>query len=84
MFQRNFTCQKYAGNIGESVEQEEKLSDEVETVRELTYLGDTVSAGGGCKTSVTVRTRCGWIMFWDCRELLYEREILSKAERDYL
>ena len=30
-FSRNFTCRKYAGNIGEAVEQEEKLCDEVET-----------------------------------------------------
>ena len=30
------------------MEQEEKLCDEVETVKELTYLGDRVSAGSGC------------------------------------
>ena len=30
----------YEGNIGEAVEQEEKLCDEVETVREFTYYGD--------------------------------------------
>ena len=29
------------------MEQEEKLCDEVETVMELTYFGDRVSAGGG-------------------------------------
>ena len=29
------------------MEQEEKSCDEVETVREFTYLGDRVSAGGG-------------------------------------
>ena len=43
------------------MEHEEMLCDEVETVRELTYLGDSVSAGGGCEAAVTVRTRCGWI-----------------------
>ena len=42
---RNFTCIKCEGNIGEIVEQEEKLCEEVETVREFTYLGDRVSAG---------------------------------------
>ena len=31
------------------MEQEEKLCDEVETVREFTYLGDRVSAGGACE-----------------------------------
>ena len=30
---RNFTCRKCEGNIGEVVEQEEKLCDEVETVQ---------------------------------------------------
>ena len=47
MFSRNFTCRKCEGNIGEAVEQEVKICDEVETVREIKYLGDSVSAGGG-------------------------------------
>ena len=33
--------------ILEAVEQEVKLCDEVGTVKEFTYLGDRVSAGGG-------------------------------------
>ena len=41
------------------MEQEEKLCDEVETVREFTYLGDRVSAGGGCEAAVSSRTRSG-------------------------
>ena len=43
---KHFTCRKCEGNIGERVEQEERLCDEVETVREFPYLGDRVSAGG--------------------------------------
>ena len=39
----NFTSE----NIGEAVQQEETLYDEVETVWVSTYLGDRVSAGGG-------------------------------------
>ena len=31
--------------------------DEVETVREFTYLGDRASAGGGREASVTARSR---------------------------
>ena len=57
-FKRNLTCRKCEGNIGEAVEEEEKLCDKVETVREITYLGDRVSASGGCKAAVTARTRC--------------------------
>ena len=56
-----FTCRKCEGNIGEAVEQEEKLCHEVEAVREFTYLGDRVSVGGGCEAAVTARTRCGWV-----------------------
>ena len=44
MFPRNLTCRKYEVSIGEAVEQEGKLCDEVETVRELTYLGDSPCA----------------------------------------
>ena len=45
------------------MEQEEKLCDEVETVKEFTYLGDKVSEGGGYEAAVIARTRCGWIKF---------------------
>ena len=44
--QRNFVCKKCEGNIGEVVEKQEKLCDEVQTVREFTYLSDKVSEGG--------------------------------------
>ena len=43
------------------MEQEVKLCEEVETVSEFTYLGDKVSAGGGCEAAVSARTRCGWV-----------------------
>ena len=33
--------------------QEEKLCGEVETVREFTYVGDSVSVGGGYEAAVT-------------------------------
>ena len=37
------------------MEQEVILCDEVETVSEFTYLGDRVSAGGGCEAAATAR-----------------------------
>ena len=43
------------------MKQEVKLCDEVETVSDFTYLGDRVSAGGGCEAAVTARTICGWV-----------------------
>ena len=51
------------GNIGKAVEQEKTICDEVGTVKEFTYLGDRVSASGGCVAAVTARTRCGLINF---------------------
>ena len=45
----------------------------VETVMEFTYLGDRVSAGGGCEAAVTARKRCGWVKFMECGELLCGR-----------
>ena len=39
----------------------EMLCDEVETVRKFIYLGDRVSAIGGCEAAVTARTRCGFV-----------------------
>ena len=42
------------------MEHEAKLIDEVETVREFTYLGDRVSAGGGCEAAVPARSRL-WV-----------------------
>ena len=57
------------------MEQEEKLCDEVETVKEFTYVGDRVSAGGGCEAAVTARTGC--VRFMEYGELLYGRFPLS-------
>ena len=53
------------------MEQEVKLCDEVKTVREFTYPGDRVNAGGGCEVAVTTRTRCGWAKYRECGKLLY-------------
>ena len=55
------------------MEQEEILCDEVETVREFTYHGNRVSAGGGCEAAVTARIRCGCVKFRECGELQYGR-----------
>ena len=51
---RNVASSKCEENIGEAVEQEETLCDDVDTVRKFTYLGDRVSAG--CEAAVTART----------------------------
>ena len=72
-FSRDFTCIKCEGNIGEAVELEVMLCDEVETVCEFTYLGVSVSAGGGCEATVTARTISRWVKFREYSGLLYGR-----------
>ena len=62
------------------MEQKERLCDEVETVSKLTYNGDMVSAGRGCETAVTARTRCEWVKLRECSEMLYGRRFLPKLE----
>ena len=62
------------------MEHEEKTCDEVETAIEIIYLGDRMSAGGGCEAAVTARTRCGWVKFMDCSELLYGRRFPLKLK----
>ena len=57
-FSTNSAYRKCERNIREAVEQEEKLCDEVNTVREFTHPVDRVSAGVGCEVVVTARTRC--------------------------
>ena len=55
----NDTCRRCDGNIGEAVEQEEKLCAKVEIVGEFTYLCDRVSAGGGYEAAVITKRNVG-------------------------
>ena len=73
MFSRYFACRKCDGNIGEAMDQEEKLCDELINVGEFTYLGNRVSASVRCEAAVIARTRCLWVTFRECIELLYGR-----------
>ena len=63
------------------MEHKVKLCDEVETIREFTYLDDRVSASGGCEAAVTARTRCEWVKLRECGELLYGRRFPPKLQR---
>ena len=58
--------------------------EQEETVWGFTYLGDRVSASGGCEATVTAITRCWWVIFKDCDELLYGRRFhLRLKEADH-
>ena len=67
-------------DIGKAVEQEERLCDEAQTVREFTYLCNRVNAGGGCEAAETARTKCGWAKIRECGELLYCRRFLLEQK----
>ena len=64
------------------MEQEEKLCCEVETVWQFTYLGDRVSAGGGCEAAATARTRCVRVKSRECGQLLLK--LKDAAYRRYI
>ena len=53
---RNPSCRKYEGNVGVTVEQEEKLCDKVETIREFTYLDDNMLNAGRGYAAQTAKT----------------------------
>ena len=55
------------------MEQKKSSCDEVETVRDFTYLGDRVITCGGCEAALTARTRCGLVKIREWGELLYGR-----------
>ena len=56
-FIKNFSCRKCEGNFGEAVEQEEKSCYYMEAMKQFTYVGIRVIAGGGCSAAVIARTR---------------------------
>ena len=58
------------------------LCNEGETVKELTYLGDNVSACGGCEDAVTARTRSRWLKLMECSVLLYGRRFHLRLKWD--
>ena len=77
--QKNLHAENVKG-ILEAVEHKHKSCDEVETVRRFTYLGDRVSAGGGCEAAVTAIAKCGWIKFRECGELLHDKRFPLKLK----
>ena len=56
-----------------------KVNDhELDIVNEFCYLGDTVSAGGGCERAIVTRVRCAWSKFRELQPLLTSRSISLK------
>ena len=62
------------GNVKEMLKRQwsRKLSCvEMEAVKQFCYVGDWVSASGGCEAGMIARTRCGLVKFRECGVLLY-------------
>ena len=49
----------------ENVDWNEKLHEDVETVKDFSYQGDKINSGGGGEMAVTSRTRLGWATLRD-------------------
>ena len=50
----------------------------MDTIREITYLGNIVSAGGGFEDAVTARTVSWWAKLLECCELLCGKRLALK------
>ena len=53
-------------------------SDKLEVVASFCYLGDMLSAAGGCELSTTTRVKTAWKKFKDLLPVLSSRTSLSK------
>ena len=72
MFSRTLACKECEQNVGKAVERKETSWNAVEIVREITCLGEGVSADGQREAAVTARDRCVWVKLRECGELLYD------------
>ena len=59
--------------VGEK--QQEVMCDEVETVKGFSNLGNRLNVSGGCKATVTARTRLGWKKFRKCGKILFGKRL---------
>ena len=74
-FSLNFACRKCAKNTAEVVKHEEKLCDEVKSKK--VYID---RRHGECMWrifAVIAKTRCGWVKFNECGELLHDKNVSS-------
>ena len=72
----DFRCRNCKGYLKNVDNQKGKLHNDVESLTELSYLGDRINSEGECETAVTCRTRIGWVEFRDCHDLLCRKNFL--------
>ena len=78
-----FVCLKCRGIMEEKVDLIKNLCNEVEAVNGFCYLGDRLSASGGCEVAVTARIRIGWVRFRECGVIIWNRFPLKIKGRVY-
>ena len=80
-----FTCARCLG-AARAIDGRQSLEVEVgneklEVVPEFCYLGDMLSAGGGCKLAAITRCKCAWGKFRQLLPLLTNRQVCDGCER---
>ena len=70
-------CRKSRG-YHKNVDQTETLHDDVETVTELSHIGDGINSA--CIEALTSRTRIGWVKFRECQHLLCGKKFPLKIK----
>ena len=74
-------CKWHHKNIDD---QKNKIKgDDVETVIDISYLGNRINSGGGCVVTVASETRLGWVKFRECQDLLCGKKFPLKIIEVY-
>ena len=60
------------------------MCNEVETVKELCYLGDRLNACEECEAAVTPKTRLGWKKFKECGDSVQKKISLQMKEKAHI
>ena len=72
----DFVCSSCREIMKETVDLNEKLRNEMETVNGFCCLGDRLNSSGDCEAAVTTRVRIGWVRFRKCGEYCLEIDFL--------
>ena len=79
----NFKCARCLGHArpvdGRQQKSVQVGEDELEVVAWFCYLGDALSAGGGCDLATRIRVKCGWKKFLELQPLLCSRHLSLKT-----
>ena len=79
-----FECKTCVNGRDDGSEAEEKMDEGVEKVESFVYLGDCISAAGGCRRAVTARVRAGWKKLRDLSGILCGKGWTLNIERKTL